>query len=72
MGSQVYEFSVQMACDGCATSVTNVLVKTAGVHDVQIDLEGKKVFVTSICPSVEVLEAIKKTGMTCEFIGVKT
>lgn len=72
MASQVYEFSVQMACDGCASSVTNVLVKTAGVQNVRIDLKGKKVFVTAICPSAEVLEAIKKTGMTCEFIGVET
>ncbi|XP_076620236.1 antioxidant 1 copper chaperone [Colletes latitarsis] len=71
MASQVYEFNVEMTCDGCANAVTNVLNKKEGVTDIKIDLEGRKVSVTSILPSDEVLQVIKKTGKQCQFLGVK-
>ncbi|XP_076235859.1 antioxidant 1 copper chaperone isoform X1 [Calliopsis andreniformis] len=71
MGSQVYEFNVEMTCEGCANSITNVLNKKKGVDQIQIDLEGKKVFVTSSLSSEEVLQVIKKTGKECKFLGIK-
>lgn len=71
MESQVYEFNVEMTCEGCASSVTNVLNKKEGINGVQIELEEKKVFVTSTLPSEEVLQVIKKTGKPCQFLGVK-
>ncbi|XP_029031945.1 antioxidant 1 copper chaperone [Osmia lignaria lignaria] len=71
MASQVYEFGVEMTCEGCANAVTNVLNKKEGVNDIQIDLEGKKVFVTSRLPSDEILQTIKKTGKACQYLGIK-
>ncbi|XP_076235860.1 antioxidant 1 copper chaperone isoform X2 [Calliopsis andreniformis] len=60
-----------MTCEGCANSITNVLNKKKGVDQIQIDLEGKKVFVTSSLSSEEVLQVIKKTGKECKFLGIK-
>lgn len=60
-----------MTCGGCATAVEKVLSKKAGITDVKIDLEAKKVHVTSALSSDEVLETIKKTGKSCQFIGVQ-
>lgn len=71
MALQVYEYNVEMTCEGCSNAVTNVLNKKEGVTGVQIDLEGKKVFVTTTLPSEEVLQVIKKTGKPCQFVGVK-
>ncbi|XP_043506661.1 copper transport protein ATOX1 [Frieseomelitta varia] len=71
MTSQVHEFSVEMTCEGCANAVTNVLNKKEGIGNVQIDLQGKRVFVTSALPSDEILQVIKKTGKACQFLGVK-
>ncbi|CAL7937138.1 unnamed protein product [Xylocopa violacea] len=71
MASQVYEFNVEMTCEGCSNAVTNVLNRKEGVNGIQIDLEGKKVFVTSTLPSEEILKVIKKTGKTCQFVGIK-
>ncbi|PBC34200.1 Copper transport protein ATOX1 [Apis cerana cerana] len=71
MASQVYEFNVEMMCEGCANAVTNVLNKKEGVNDVQIDLQENKVFVTSILPSDEILQIIKKSGKACKFLGIK-
>lgn len=44
----------------------------SGIDDVKIDLDGKKVFVTSSLPSDEILEYIKKTGKTTTFIATKS
>ncbi|XP_076176700.1 antioxidant 1 copper chaperone isoform X1 [Ptiloglossa arizonensis] len=71
MASQVYEFNVEMMCEGCANAVTNVLNKKEGVTNVQIDLEEKKVFVSCTLTSDEVLQVIRKTGKPCQFLGVK-
>ncbi|XP_076760755.1 antioxidant 1 copper chaperone [Xylocopa sonorina] len=71
MASQVYEFNVEMTCEGCSNAVTNVLNKKEGVNGIQIDLEGRKVFVTSALPSEEILQVIKKTGKACQFVGIK-
>lgn len=69
MAAQVHEFNVEMTCEGCSNAVQNVLRKKAGIDDIKIDLSGKKVFVTTALDSDEVLETIKKTGKTCEFLG---
>lgn len=40
-----------------------------GIDDIKIDLPGKKVLVTTALSSDEILETIKKTGKTCQFLG---
>lgn len=42
-----------------------------GVENFKINLEEKKVFVTSTLSPEEVLESIKKTGKTVSYIGVQ-
>lgn len=37
----------------------------------QVDLQGNKVSVTSALPSDEILQVIKKTGKSCQFLGIK-
>ncbi|CAL1674803.1 unnamed protein product [Lasius platythorax] len=68
MAAQVHEFSVEMTCEGCSTAVQNVLKKKAGVDYIKIDLPEKKVSVTTALDSDEILETIKKTGKTCQFL----
>lgn len=41
------------------------------VEKVEIDLDNKKVFVTSALPADDLLETIKKTGKETSYIGVK-
>jgi len=71
--SQVYEFNVEMTCGGCSGAVERVLGKLGDkVENVQIDLENKKVFVTSSqLNAAELLESIKKTGKTTSYVGLK-
>ncbi|OAD57646.1 Copper transport protein ATOX1, partial [Eufriesea mexicana] len=68
---KMHEFKVEMTCEGCANAVTNVLNKKEGVRKVEIDLQAMKVIVTSTLPPDEILQAIKKTGKSCHFVGVK-
>ncbi|KAK0083523.1 hypothetical protein PV325_008659 [Microctonus aethiopoides] len=72
MASKVYEFNVEMTCQGCSNAVERVLGKKAGVENFKINLEEKKVFVTSTLSPEEVLESIKKTGKTVSYIGVQS
>ncbi|KYM83073.1 Copper transport protein ATOX1, partial [Atta colombica] len=65
---KVHEFNVEMTCEGCSTAVQNVLGKKAGIDDIKIDLSEKKVFVTTALNSNEILETLKKTGKTCQFL----
>ncbi|XP_011647660.1 copper transport protein ATOX1 [Pogonomyrmex barbatus] len=69
MAAQVHEFSVEMTCEGCSNAVQNVLKKKAGIDDIKIDLPEKKVHVTTALSSDEILETIKKTGKSCQFLG---
>ncbi|KAK2587238.1 hypothetical protein KPH14_002977 [Odynerus spinipes] len=71
MASQVYEFWVDMTCEGCVNSVQNVLNKKEGVNDIKVNLDNKVVSVTSILSSDEILQTIKKTGKECRFVGIK-
>lgn len=71
MASQVYEFRVEMTCEGCVNSVQNVLNKQAGVNDINVNLDNKMVSVKTTLSSDEVLQTIKKTGKECTFLGVK-
>ncbi|XP_011307711.1 copper transport protein ATOX1 [Fopius arisanus] len=72
MATKIHEFNVEMTCEGCSGAVKRVLGNKSGIEDVKIDLEGKKVFVTSALPSDEILECIKKTGKSTSFIGAKS
>jgi len=47
------------------------LLFNIGVDDIKIDLPGKKVFVTTALASDEILETIKKTGKTCQYLGMQ-
>ncbi|XP_018336300.1 copper transport protein ATOX1-like [Agrilus planipennis] len=71
-GSRVLEYKVAMTCEGCSNQVSRVLTKAKdnGVENFEIDLENQKVTVTSTLPPEEVLDILKKTGKTVEFIGI--
>ncbi|KAI4495998.1 hypothetical protein M0802_008213 [Mischocyttarus mexicanus] len=71
MASQIYEFRVEMTCEGCVNSVQNVLNKKAGVNDINVNLDNKMVSVKTTLSSDEVLQTIKKTGKECTFLGIK-
>ncbi|XP_055619437.1 copper transport protein ATOX1 [Toxorhynchites rutilus septentrionalis] len=67
-----HEFKVEMTCTGCSGAVERVLGKLKEkVEKVDIDLENKKVFVTTNLTSDELLETIKKTGKEVSYIGLK-
>ncbi|XP_068134499.1 copper transport protein ATOX1 [Hyperolius riggenbachi] len=68
---QVQEFYVDMTCDGCSNAVGRVLTKLKDVK-YDIDLENKKVFITSDQYSAEqLLETLKKTGKDAKYVGCK-
>uniref|UniRef100_A0A182UAM4 Copper transport protein ATOX1 n=1 Tax=Anopheles melas TaxID=34690 RepID=A0A182UAM4_9DIPT len=68
----VHEFNVEMTCTGCSGAVERVLGKLKEkVEKVEIDLDNKKVFVTSSLTADELLETIKKTGKETSYVGVK-
>lgn len=43
----------------------------AAIQNVKIDLPNKKVYVTTTLGHDEILEAIKKAGKPCSYVGVK-
>ncbi|TMW50496.1 hypothetical protein DOY81_004424, partial [Sarcophaga bullata] len=68
----VHEFKVEMTCSGCSGAVERVLGKLGDkVEKVSIDLDEKTVLVTSNLPGEELLEVIKKTGKSTQYVGVK-
>lgn len=69
--AQVHIFNVTMTCEGCSGAVNRVLGKLSEVSNVEIDMEGQKVLVTSTLSSDELLTKIKKTGRECSYVGVK-
>ncbi|XP_055536824.1 copper transport protein ATOX1 [Wyeomyia smithii] len=72
MSVPTYEFKVEMTCTGCSGAVEKVLGKLKEkVEKVDIDLDNKKVFVTSNLSSEELLETIKKTGKGVTYVGLK-
>uniref|UniRef100_A0A8C9SW40 Copper transport protein ATOX1 n=1 Tax=Scleropages formosus TaxID=113540 RepID=A0A8C9SW40_SCLFO len=66
---QKHEFYVDMTCEGCSGAVTRVLNKLDVKFD--IDLPNKKVFIESDKDADELLETLKKTGKTVNYIGPK-
>ncbi|OQR74625.1 copper transport protein ATOX1-like [Tropilaelaps mercedesae] len=69
----VYEFKVEMTCEGCSSAVKRVLGKFEGkgVEKVDIDLTNERVFITSTLSSDDLLEVLKKTGKKSSFVGIK-
>ncbi|XP_023304163.1 copper transport protein ATOX1 [Lucilia cuprina] len=68
----VHEFKVEMTCSGCSGAVERVLGKLGDkVEKVSIDLDEKTVLVTSNLTGEELLEVIKKTGKSAQYVGVK-
>ncbi|XP_023221261.1 copper transport protein ATOX1-like [Centruroides sculpturatus] len=71
--ASTHEFQVEMTCEGCSGAVKRVLDKLGDkINKVDIDLEKQRVYVESSMSSEELLAAIKKTGKTCSYVGVKT
>jgi len=60
-----HKFSVEMNCGGCSKAVNAVLTKTAGVSNVQIDMDKQLVTVTGDASQETLLSAIQKTGKKC-------
>ncbi len=62
-----------MTCEGCSGAINRILgrLKDKGqVSDFKVDLETKKVFVTtSNLSKEEVIEAVKKAGKETTFVG---
>lgn len=72
MPLKVHEFTVEMTCEGCSDAAKRVLGKLGDkVSNVDINLEDKKVFVTSAMTPEELTETLKKTGKEVTFIGSK-
>ncbi|CAH1266928.1 ATOX1 [Branchiostoma lanceolatum] len=71
MATQTHEFTVEMTCEGCSGAVNRVLGKKEGVEKFDVDLPGKKVFVTTSLTSDEILETLKKTGKATNYVGTK-
>uniref|UniRef100_T1E2W6 Copper transport protein ATOX1 n=1 Tax=Psorophora albipes TaxID=869069 RepID=T1E2W6_9DIPT len=72
MTTPTHEFKVEMTCTGCSGAVERVLGKLKEkVEKVDIDLDNKKVFVTSSLSAEELLETIKKTGKETSYVGLK-
>ncbi|RDD41399.1 Metal homeostasis factor ATX1 [Trichoplax sp. H2] len=69
---KVYEFNVEMACDGCSGAVKRVLGRLSEVSSIDIDMEKQKVYVTTTLPSENILAKIIKTGKACSFVGERS
>ncbi|XP_019390801.1 PREDICTED: copper transport protein ATOX1 [Crocodylus porosus] len=67
---QKHEFFVDMTCEGCSSAVTRVLNKLGGVQ-FDIDLPNKKVCIESEHNIDTLLETLKKTGKTTNYLGEK-
>ncbi|XP_036279277.1 copper transport protein ATOX1 [Pipistrellus kuhlii] len=65
-----HEFCVEMTCEGCSNAVARVLNKLGGV-EFEIDLPNKKVVIDSEHSVDTLLETLKKTGKTVNYIGPK-
>lgn len=73
MSEQVHEFTVEMTCEGCSGAAKRVLGKLGDkVSNVDIDLPGKKVIVTSSLSAEELKDTLKKTGKEVTYIGSKS
>ncbi|XP_076065393.1 antioxidant 1 copper chaperone [Oratosquilla oratoria] len=69
MAAKVHDFTVEMTCEGCSGAVKRVLGKLGDkVTNVDIDMELKKVSVTSSLTSDELTETLKKTGKGVTFL----
>ncbi|KAJ1651439.1 copper chaperone [Dispira simplex] len=58
------EFAVDMTCQGCVTTVENVLKTTNGVERFTIDLPKKSVIVEGPAPPSKVTTLLRQTGKT--------
>lgn len=71
MASQTHVFEMGMTCDGCANAAKKVLGKLDGISKVEVNVETKKVIVTST-QTWEVLKTtLEKTGKTINYVGIE-
>uniref|UniRef100_H2Z7W5 Copper transport protein ATOX1 n=1 Tax=Ciona savignyi TaxID=51511 RepID=H2Z7W5_CIOSA len=68
-----HEYKVEMTCSGCSGAVTRILTKklTEPGSSFDVDLENKKVTITSELPADTLTEMLKKCGKEVSYIGVK-
>lgn len=66
-----YHFKFEMACGGCSNAAKKNLSKI-GVEDVEVDMDGQKLLITTEKSADDCLEALKKTGKKVEYIGEVT
>lgn len=72
MASKVYEFNMEMTCEGCSNAAKKVLGKQGdAVSNIETDLASQKVVVTSTMSPQELLAVLEKTGKKVSFIGEK-
>ncbi|VDO35398.1 unnamed protein product [Haemonchus placei] len=58
-----YTFEMAMTCDGCANAARRVLGKLGDKVSIdEVNVEKKKVVVTTDLPANDILETLKKTG----------
>ncbi|KAI5693353.1 hypothetical protein M8J75_014333 [Diaphorina citri] len=69
--AKVHVFKAEMTCDGCSSAITRILdrMKDKGVESVECSLPDQTVKVKSTLDPDVLLEAIKKSGKTCSYIG---
>ncbi|CAF1376386.1 unnamed protein product, partial [Didymodactylos carnosus] len=69
MAEQTHVFQVEMTCSGCSGAVERILKKTPDIISSKIDLENKKVEVTTTKSQSEMEEILKKSGKEVKYIG---
>lgn len=69
--SKVHVFKAEMTCDGCSSAITRILdrMKDKGVEFVECSLPEQTVTVKSTLEPDVLLEAIKKSGKACSYVG---
>ncbi|XP_025087966.1 copper transport protein ATOX1-like [Pomacea canaliculata] len=70
--ASVFEFNMEMTCEGCANAAKKVLGKHPHeVTSVETDVGAQRVLVTSTLSSDQLLEILEKTGKKVSFVGKK-
>ncbi|KAL1449069.1 hypothetical protein WDU94_000305 [Cyamophila willieti] len=69
--SKVHLFKAEMTCEGCSSAITRILdrMKDKGVESVECSLPEQTVRVKSTLDADTLLEAIKKSGKACSYVG---
>ncbi|KAL0268933.1 UNVERIFIED_CONTAM: hypothetical protein PYX00_010708 [Menopon gallinae] len=71
MSTRVFLYKVEMTCEGCANTISNVLNRNRdkGIQSFDVDLKQKIVTVKGTLDSNSILEILQKTGKAVSFLG---